>query len=101
MDAYPSRAAEPAKPLPAPTKEAPKAIEAPVYKLTAADRCDVRDCGSRAFIRVTLYAGRLYFCGHHGAKALTCFDPPPLEVLDERSHLVAMVTRQPSDGAFA
>jgi len=32
--------------------------------LTAAERCD--RCGARAYVRVTLPAGELLFCAHHG-----------------------------------
>lgn len=35
--------------------------------LSAADRCDSRDCGAQAYVRVHLETGlELVFCGHHG-----------------------------------
>lgn len=32
-------------------------------ELLATDRCDA--CGAQAYVRVTLPAGELLFCGHH------------------------------------
>lgn len=80
---------------------AQKAIEAPVYKLTHADRCDCAACGSRAYVRATYYGGQLLFCNHHFNERETAIRRHALEILDERSHLIADVTRKPSDGAFA
>ena len=37
--------------------------------LTAADRCDVGSCGSRAYARVFYETGSLSFCGHHWSSA--------------------------------
>ena len=34
--------------------------------LGALDQCD--SCGAQAYVRVTLAAGELLFCGHHAAK---------------------------------
>lgn len=41
-------------------------METPAPALTAADRCD--SCGAQAYIRVTMSAGELMFCAHHGKK---------------------------------
>lgn len=39
----------------------------PVFTLTAADRCDTRDCNARAYIRVTMSdMHELFWCAHHG-----------------------------------
>jgi hypothetical protein len=35
------------------------------YVLTAADRCDSKDCGAQAYIKVIGVTGELTFCAHH------------------------------------
>ena len=56
--------------------------------ITALDRCDCRKCGAAAWVRVTLYGGWLFFCGHHFVEhADALMTTVPLEVLDER-HLI-------------
>jgi len=37
-----------------------------VAPLGAGDVCD--SCGAQAYVRVTLHAGDLLFCGHHASK---------------------------------
>lgn len=38
-----------------------------IFTLTAADRCDVRNCNARAYVRVTMSdMHELLFCAHHG-----------------------------------
>lgn len=75
-------------PAPKPHPPAQKAIEAPaprVYHLTAADRCDVRDCGARAWHRVTWdrTGHELHFCHHHGKEVREQFKCPETTWLDE------------------
>ena len=41
-------------------------VESSPYILTALDRCD--SCGAQAYVKVTMAAGELLFCAHHGAK---------------------------------
>lgn len=55
--------------------------------ITGADRCDCRRCGAAAWVRVTLYDGWLYFCGHHYVEHADALMPLVLEVIDER-HLI-------------
>lgn len=50
--------------------------------LTAADRCD--QCDARAWVRVTLASGELFFCAHHAAKHMDALRSQALEILDER-----------------
>jgi len=33
--------------------------------LTLEDRCDAKQCGAAALVKVTGVSGELYFCGHH------------------------------------
>lgn len=35
-------------------------------EISKLDRCDFRACGAAAYLMVTLTAGPLYFCRHHG-----------------------------------
>ena len=38
-----------------------------IFTLTAADRCDVRSCDARAYVRVTMAdMSELLWCAHHG-----------------------------------
>jgi hypothetical protein len=39
---------------------------APLYRLTAADRCD--SCGAQAYIAAEVNGSELLFCAHHGRK---------------------------------
>lgn len=74
---------------PAPKPHPPvKAIEAPaprVFHLTAADRCDVRDCGARAWHRLEYKATghQLHFCHHHGKEVKERIRPEDAHWLDE------------------
>lgn len=55
------------KPAPEVRKEpAMRQLEQLVPQLTAADRCDAKACGARAYIRATFPTGQLFFCAHHG-----------------------------------
>ena len=56
-------------------------------ELTAADRCD--ECGAQAYIRVTLAAGELLFCGHHGNEKREALQPVALKWQDETEKLLA------------
>lgn len=59
--------------------EAP--IEPTVQILVNGDRCDVRACGARAYVRVCMYrragttdvAGLLHWCGHHWREVADTF----------------------------
>lgn len=53
--------------------------------LNAADRCD--RCGARAWVRVTLVSGDLYFCAHHANRHVDALRTQALEVLDEREYM--------------
>ena len=55
-------------------------------QLTAFDRCD--SCGAQAYIRVTMEAGELLFCAHHGAKFKDKLAPTAVEWHDESSRLL-------------
>lgn len=35
------------------------------WVLTANDRCDGKQCGAQAYVKVTGVTGELYFCAHH------------------------------------
>jgi len=35
------------------------------YVLTTADRCDCKDCGAQAYVKVIGVSGELTFCAHH------------------------------------
>lgn len=53
--------------------------------LNAADRCD--RCGARAWVRVTLTSGELYFCAHHANRHVEALSAQALVVLDEREYM--------------
>ncbi len=53
--------------------------------LTASDRCD--RCTAKAWVRVTMPSGVLYFCGHHANAHIDALKENALEILDER-HLL-------------
>lgn len=63
-----------------PVTDAPTTTQA---VLTAADRCD--QCGARAWVRVTMSSGDLFFCAHHASKHMTALESSALEILDERA----------------
>lgn len=52
--------------------------------ITAQDRCDCRRCPAAAWVRVTLYEGWLYMCGHHYVEHADALMTIVLEVVDER-----------------
>lgn len=60
-----------------------------VYSLTAADRCDVRDCGAQAYIRVVMDMDRaeLLFCAHHGREVAAKIEQTAIAWVDETSRL--------------
>lgn len=62
--------------------EAPTAAPA---QLTAADRCD--QCGARAWVRVTMANGELYFCAHHAQRHMEALRASAIDIVDER-HLM-------------
>ncbi len=53
--------------------------------LNAADRCD--RCGAQAYVRVTLPAGELLFCAHHGKEHQDKLKQVALKIHDE-SHRI-------------
>jgi hypothetical protein len=55
--------------------------------LTALDRCD--RCNAQAYVRVTLAAGELLFCGHHAREHAPAFGKTALFVQDESHRLTA------------
>lgn len=59
------------------------------WTLTAADRCDERNCGAQAYVLVKGVSGELTFCSHHYEEAsgekLSAF---AFEVVDERERLI-------------
>lgn len=57
----------------------------PEPALTAADRCD--RCGAQAYVRVTLPAGPLYFCAHHGRALAPALEELAVEIHDETGRL--------------
>ena len=57
-------------------------------QLTAVDRCD--SCGAQAYIRVTMEAGQLFFCAHHGTKFKDKLAATALEWHDESHRLMQL-----------
>lgn len=53
--------------------------------LTAVDRCD--RCGAQAYMRVTLPAGELLFCAHHGREYTPKLKELAAEIVDEFGRL--------------
>jgi hypothetical protein len=64
-------------------------VETQEWVLTAADRCDSKDCAAQAYVLVKGVSGELMFCSHHFNKAdgdsLRAF---AFEVIDERERLI-------------
>ena len=56
-----------------------------VEELTSADRCD--RCGAQAYLRVTLHAGELLFCAHHGKAHADRLKQVALTIQDETNKL--------------
>ncbi len=56
------------------------------FALTALDRCD--SCGAQAYVKVTMAAGELLFCAHHGAKYKEKLSTTALNWHDESSRLL-------------
>lgn len=75
---------------------APKtpASKAAGWILTAEDRCDSKECGAQAYVKVTGVTGSLLFCGHHynkivdNAVGYDKLERFAYEVIDERGKLV-------------
>lgn len=70
----------------------PLAIEKRRNQLSALDRCDVGNCGARAYHRLTTRSGVLYFCHHHGKQTREAIEVgtgklPTAKWLDESSQL--------------
>ncbi len=66
---------------------ATEATDAPLTleSLGFADVCD--SCGAQAYVRVTLAAGELLFCGHHAAKHRESLDSSAIDWHDETDRL--------------
>lgn len=62
--------------------DAPTAVDP---QLTAADRCD--QCGARAWVRVTMSSGDLFFCAHHAQRHMDALRAAAITIVDER-HLM-------------
>jgi hypothetical protein len=56
-------------------------------ELTPADRCD--RCGARAYVRVQLGAGELFFCGHHSREHAPAYLSVATSVVDETDKVLA------------
>ena len=54
---------------------------APQATLTVQDRCD--ECGSQAYIHVTMPVGELLFCAHHGNKYRAKLEEKAVSFIDE------------------
>ena len=59
--------------------------------LTDHDRCD--QCGSQAYVQVSLPTGQLLFCAHHYQEHEARLRPIATAVLDERDRLRADSSR--------
>ena len=59
--------------------------------LTDHDRCD--QCGSQAYVQVSLPTGQLLFCAHHYQEHEARLSPIATAVLDERDRLRADSSR--------
>lgn len=55
--------------------------------LTGHDRCDVRDCGAQAYVRVEFKSGVLLFCGHHATANMNELHKQSVSVHDEREKI--------------
>lgn len=77
--------------LSSPAITAPKAVG---WILTAEDRCDARECGAQAYVKVTGVTGSLLFCGHHYNKIIDNavgydkLERFAYEIIDEREKLI-------------
>ena len=77
--------------LNAPKSTKPKATG---WILTAEDRCDAKECGAQAYVKVTGVRGSLFLCGHHYSKIVDNavgydkLERFAYEVLDERDKLI-------------
>lgn len=56
-----------------------------VQALLSTDLCD--GCGAQAYVRVTMTAGELLFCGHHAAQAKDAMGDKILSWHDETDRL--------------
>lgn len=61
-----------------------------IIPLTAIDRCD--RCGAQAYVRVTISAAELLFCGHHFAGSEDKLRAVATSIHDERLSLVEQAT---------
>jgi len=59
----------------------------PSAGLTASDRCD--RCGARAYVKVLLGAGELFFCAHHSRKHAPAYMSVAKSVIDETDKVLA------------
>ena len=63
--------------------------EANQLPLTGHDRCDTRECGAQAYVRVEFKSGSLLFCGHHYATAPHSLQTQSISIHDERAKIGA------------
>lgn len=69
-------------------------VEEAQWTITANDRCDAKECGAQAYVKVTGVTGELLFCGHHYNKAIatekgqTNMAAFAFETVDERERLI-------------
>jgi hypothetical protein len=64
--------------------------------LSAVDRCD--RCGAQAYVRVTMAAGELLFCAHHGREYTPKLEELRATIVSEYSRLAE---EQPTQAASA
>lgn len=69
------------------------------WVLSAIDRCDTRNCGAQAYVKVTGVAGELLFCGHHYEEVVNTtsgYDKMmkfAFNIIDERERLIQNKTK--------
>ena len=56
---------------------------------TGHDRCDTRECGAQAYVRVEFKSGTLLFCGHHANDNWEKLQRESISVRDERARIGA------------
>ena len=60
-----------------------------IFTLTAADRCDVRNCNARAYVRVIVSGMlELTFCAHHGHEKETVLVDVVHDFIDESAAIL-------------
>jgi hypothetical protein len=75
------------------TEKSADALEQDIQSdtLTSHDRCDIRGCGSQAYVKAELASGDLLFCSHHYNEVEAKIQPLVAEIFDERWKLYKTV----------